>query len=708
MADAAIEAVDLAAARAVPGVVAAFVMADLAAVLPAQPLPLDRITNRDGTVTPVPARPALAAGRVRFAGEAIALVVAVSEAAAADGAEAVAITYDTRPAAAVHAGVPDNIGFDWAGGDAAAVAAAFARASLTVAARVAVPRILGAPLEPAAALASYDPTAQRWTLMAPTQGVHAFQRELAVCYLGVAPERLRVVTPDVGGAFGLRIHALPEHAALLGAARLLDRPVLWRSDRMESHLCEPHARDMAVDAELALDAAGGFLGLRAAAVCGLGAYVHPGGRATPTASLLFGLQGAYRMPAVSLSVRGMYSHATPTGPFRGAGQPEGTYVIERLIDQAADRLGISPLELRRRNVLTPADFPFRCATGHTVGSGDPGGLLRRAADWLGARPDPPGLSASGLALYLKVNGMGRQERAEVAVTAAGTVIVRIGSQSNGQGHASTFAGMAAARLGIDPALIQVVQGDTDSVAFGTGTGASSALVTTGAGVAASSDDLLRQARAAAAQQLEVAADALDYQAGQFGLAGSNRFVSLAQLAAAAGGALVGRSEVGVNLTYTFGCHACTVRVDADTGAVQVCDYVAFDDLGPLLQPAIAAGQIHGGVAQGIGQALLEAMQYDAGGQPLSASLLDYALPRASDLPGIHCVPVVSGPGIRGAGEAGAVASMAAVVNAVAAAVGDTGLDAPLTPERVWRALQNSRVTPGLDTVHQSRRPGDAP
>ena len=705
MAHARLLSVDLTAARAVPGVIGAFVAADLDEVLPALPVALDAITNRDGSAAPVPPRPALARDRVRFAGEAVALIVARAAAAAADGAEAVAIDYDELPAATVpgaDGGAPihsgGNLAFDWQGGDPEATARAFAGACHVAAVRVAVPRILGLPLEQMSAVASYDPATDRLTLVTPSQGAHAIRRELAAGYLGIAPERLRVVTPDVGGAFGIRIHALPEQAALLGAARLLGRPVAWQADRSESNLCEPHARDFLVDAELALDGEGRFLGLRASASCALGAYVHPGARATPTASLMFGLQGAYRMPAVSLRVCGWYTNTTPTGPFRGAGQPEGTFVLERLIDTAARQLGLSAAELRGRNVLVPTDLPYRSATGHLV-DGSAAALLCQAEVWLAEQPRDAGggrmRCGAGLALYMKVNGMGRQERAEVVATAkSDTVEARIGSQSNGQGHATTFGAIVAGRLGLRPDAILVVQGDTDLVAFGTGTGASSALATTGAGVSRSAADLLRRARAAAARVLGAAEDGLDYAAGSFMLPGTNRFVTLRQLAAEAGGELAGCSDVPVSLTFTFGCHACIVGVDPETGTVCVQRYAAFDDLGPLLQPAIAAGQLHGGIAQGLGQALLEAVRYDPSGQPVTASLMDYSLPRASDLPHLECrtaqtLSSSNDLGVRGAGEAGAVASMAAVVNAVEAALGGACLlEAPLTPLAVWQAIHS--------------------
>ncbi len=711
MAHARLVSVGVAVARAMPGVVGVFAAADLDGVLPAVPTALDTIVNRDGSQAGVPPRPALARDRVRFAGEAVALVVATTAAAAADGVEAVSVEYDPLPAtvapgsdggAPIHPG--GNLGFDWQGGDAEAAAHGFAGARHVARLRVAIPRILGLPLEPMSALASYDPASARWTLVTPSQGAHAIQRELAAGYLGTQPDRLRVVTPDVGGAFGIRIHALPEQAALLGAARMLGRAVAWQADRSESNLCEPHARDAVVEAELALDAAGRFLALRAWASCALGAYVHPGARSTPTAGLLFGLQGAYRMPAIALSVQGWYTNTTPTGPFRGAGQPEGTFVLERLIDAAADLIGVSPAELRARNVLAAEDFPYRSATGHQIDSGNPAALLRQAAAWLAEQPrDTEGgrlRCGGGLALYMKVNGMGRQERAQVVATAGSdTVVVRIGSQSNGQGHATTFGAIAADRLGLPAGRVQVVQGDTDQVAFGTGTGASSALGTTGTGVARSAADLLRRARASAARLLDADAEALDYAAGSFTLPGSNRFATLADAAAAAGGALAGESDVPVSLTYTLGCHACIVGIDPETGAAHVQRYAGFDDLGPLLQPAIAHGQLHGGIAQGVGQALLEAVRYDASGQPVTASLLDYCLPRASDLPTLDCRVAqtpspATGLGVRGAGEAGAIASMAAVVNAAEAALGAVcRLDAPLTSLAVWQAIHSSATAP---------------
>lgn len=721
VAHARITSLDLTAAREIDGVVAVFAMADLAGLLPKQPLPLDTVTNRDGSVTPVPPRPALASDRVRFVGEAFALVVAQTESAASEAAEAVLVEMDDLATLSslevetdgetLHDACPANLGFDWHGGDEAATASAIAGAAHVVRARLRIPRILGAPIEPFACLASFDAASGESTLVTPSQGVHAIRRELADGYLGIPHEQLRVVTPDVGGAFGIRIHSLPEQAVLLAAARLTGKPIVWRSERTESNLCEPHARDIDVEAELALDRAGRFLALRADALCSLGAYVHPGARATPTVSLLFGLQGAYRMPAVSLRMRGIYTNTTPTGPFRGAGQPEGTYVLERLIDRAAHALGTTPVALRRRNALVTRGGSHKAATGHTIGTVDAAAVLEQASAWLDSVPARTGdaLTGRGLALYLKVNGMGRQERAVISVDgASGEVTASIGSQTNGQGHTTTFAALTAERLGLDRGQVRVVQGDTALVAFGTGTGASSALGTTGTGVSRSCADLLVKARVAAAAHLEVAADKLDYDAGSFRLPGTNLFVTLQQLAAEHPDGLTGTSEVGVSLTYTVGCHACRIAIDPDTGEVEVVDYAAFDDLGPLLQPMIAEGQIHGGVAQGIGQALQEGVFYDDAAQPITATFLDYRLPRAADLPDL-AAEVVETPdegtdlGVRGAGEAGAIASMAAVVNAVDDALGgDAELEAPLTAQRVWRCLARRSPEPTDATMCAAR------
>ncbi len=698
-----IERIDLEQARQVPRVVAAYSASDLSALLPGDAPVLDVVAELGGSQRHVPRRPAMARGRVLFAGEPVAIVIASTAHAAADGAEAAIVSYADLPAVTgfgagetslpIHPALPDNLGFDWQGGDPALADRAFESAAIHFCAEIAVPRMHGLPLEPANARASYEPETGRWTLVVPSQGAHALRRELAEAYLQVSPDRLRVVTPDVGGAFGLRIHALPEHAVLLAAAAMLGTAVSWSASRAESMLAEPHSRGLQVAAELALDPDGTFLAIRAVSRCDLGAYTHPGSRSTPTGGMMFGLHGPYRMGAASLRVLGHYTNTTPTGPFRGAGQPEGTYVLERMIDLVAARHGFDPVALRRRNLLRPSDFPYRTCSGQMVDSGDPASLLDRTLAELG--PVPVGAGAA-VAMYMKMNGMGRSEQAEVEVRGDdGTIVVRIGSQSNGQGHETTFAHLAAEALEIPLDRIAIVQGDTDLVAHGTGTGASSALGTTGPGVAASSANLLEQARVRASELLGVAAHELSYSGGLFAAPGANQHASLHELARD-GGPLVGRSQVGVTLSFTFGCHGCVVAVDPETGQPSVLHYAACDDVGRLLQPVIATGQVQGGVAQGLGQALLEIFRHDAEtGQPVTATLMDYAVPRASDLPSL-CTSFGGAPsnanrlGVRGAGEAGALCSMAAAVNAAASALGLSGeplLAAPLTADRVWRVMQ---------------------
>lgn len=696
-----IGAINLEAAKLVPGVVAALSAIDLATHLPGM-APVIDVVEEAGGVRHVPQRPALAAERALFAGEAIGVILARTAHAAADGAEAALVDFSDLVAVAsvddaarlppIHPSLPNNLGFDWQGGDPSSTEAVFASAAFRVAAMIEVPRMHGLPLEPAGARASYDAGSGRWTLVAPSQGVHAFRRELADSYLRVPLERLRVVTPDVGGAFGLRIHALPEHAVLLAAARLLGQDVAWSATRAESMLAEPHSRGLSVSAELALDRHGTILALRAVSRCDLGAYVHVGSRSTPTSGMLFGLQGPYRIQAISVRVQGYYTNTAPTGPFRGAGQPEGAFVLERMIDIAASRCCFDPVSLRRRNLLGPADFPYLTRSGYLVDSGNPPALLERTLSELGPAAAGEG---TGIAMYLKVNGMGRSEKAEVEVRPDdGKIVVRIGSQSNGQGHETTFARLAAARLDVPLAQVEVVQGDSDAIAHGTGTGASSALGTTGPGVQLSADDLLRQARKLASDHLGIPPEELTYAAGAFAVAG-NRHVSLHELALA-GARLVGRSEVDVTLSFTFGCHACIVSADTDTGEPKVTRYAACDDLGRLLEPVIARGQVHGGIAQGIGQALFEGFAYDTDtAQPVSATLMDYAVPRASDLPDLRTsfastVSTANRLGVRGAGEAGALCSMAAVANATAAALslsGEPRLAAPLTGARIWEVLR---------------------
>lgn len=715
VAHARIDSIDLRAARAVPGVVAAFEAHDLDDVIVGTTPSLDSFGRADGSFSVSAVRPALARGRVRFVGEPICLVVAETAAAVADGlggvtlqcTEMQAVTRVDAPGPPLHDAAPDNVSLIWTAGDAEAVTSALAQAHLLVELDLDIPRMHASPLEPAAARAVFDAEAGRWTLYAPSQGVHVLRRELTEFYLGVPPDRVRVVTPDVGGSFGMRIHALPEHAVLLAAARKIGRPIFWRSDRTESTLVEPHARDHRVSAAMALDASGRILGMRVHTRCAVGAYVHPGSRFTPTAYILLGFSGPYRIPALSFQVTAVYTNTTPTAPFRGAGAPEAAYVVERLLDAGALRLGISAIDIRRRNLLSRADMPYRASSGATLQSGHPLGLLETGVENFAPSTEPVDrrLRGTGIALYAKANGMGRRENAELVLSADGRVTAFVSTQTNGQGHATAYAQIIAALLEIPVERINIMQGDSDAVPLGPGTGASGAICATGTSLRRGAEALLAETRERAAAALEVAVADLRYTSGVFSIIGTDRHVSLVDIAREADGTIAVRASTDDITSFSYGCHICEVAVDTETGAVSLLRYQATDDFGRIVNPAMAAGQLHGGICQGAGQALLERFHYDTGnGQALSATLLDYALPRAADLPSLttHFVETFNDTnplGARGAGEAGAVPALAAVVNAVVDALRPYGvlqLHPPLTPYAVWKAItganpQSARV-----------------
>lgn len=709
VAHAEVHSVDLDAARAVPGVVAAFQARDLDDIIVGGTPSLDSLAIADGRLATAAARPALARDRVRFVGEPICVVVAESTAALADGlgsitlhtTEMQAVTRVDGRGPPLHAMSPDNISLDWRAGDSAAADSALARAHAVVELELDIPRILAAPLEPAAARATFDSATGRWTLHAPSQGVHALRRELAEFYFGVPVEHVRVITPDVGGSFGMRIHALPEHAVLLAAARKIGRPICWRSDRTESMLAEPHARDHRVRAAMAFDASARIVGARVHTRCAVGAYVHPGSRFTPTSYMLLGFSGPYRIPALSFQVTAVYTNTTPTAPFRGAGAPEAAFTVERLLDAGARRFGISALDIRRRNLLSPTDMPYRASTGATLQSGDPLGLFERAVEEFShaAEPADARLRGVGIALYAKANGMGRRENADLVLTVDGRVTACVSTQANGQGHATAYAQIIADTLEIPVGKIDIVQGDSDAVPVGPGTGASGAICTTGTSLLRGAKALLEMCRERAAAGLEVAMADLRYAGGVFSIIGTDRHLSLADIARQSGESVSARAAADDITSFSYGCHICEVAVDAETGAVSLLRYQATDDFGRVINHALAAGQLHGGICQGIGQALSERFHYDAvTGQALSPTLLDYGLPRASDLPSFKTgfLPTrnESNPlGARGGGEAGAVPAMAAVVCAVADALrshGDVNLELPLSPCSVWKAIAKSQ------------------
>ncbi len=720
-----IRAMETAAARDLPGVVAVFTGEDLAAVAPLPCLVPRNLP--DGAPMPRPPWRALATEAVRHVGDAVAMVVATTAAAARDGAEAIAVEWDPLPAVTeaeaalapdapeVWPGVaPGNLCFEFRAGDHERVAAAIAAAPEVVTFDARISRVCGAAMEPRAATAEWDEADRRFTLRTGTQGPHGL-RDLLAAALGVPVTALRLVSPDMGGAFGLRSHPTPEHLCLLWAARALNRPLRWTADRTEAMLSDPHARDTHNRIELALDRDGTFLALRVTTTANLGAYLATLGPHSSTNNL-GGLAGVYRTPAIAATVRGAFTNPQPLAPYRGAGRPEATYAIERAIDLAAQRLGLDRMEIRRRNLIPKEAMPFRTGLVFTYDSGDFArnmAMAEEAADIAGfparrtASAGSGKLRGLGIANAIEISagppGAPMEEGAELRIAADGSATLLLGTHNHGQGHETAFRQILADRLGIAPDRVRIQAGDTDALPFGRGTFGSRSIVAGGTATVAAITRVIERGRRIAAHLLEAAPADIEFTPGRFAVAGTDRFVTLDQVARAAyapGGRPAGE-DVGLaanasvapgNATFPNGCHLCEVEVDPETGQVSLDRYVVVDDVGTVVNPLLLKGQIHGGVAQGAGQALMEAMRYDADGQMLTATFMDYAMPRAADLPGIAVLsnpqPTATNPlGAKGAGEAGTVGALPAVISAVCDAIGVAHLDMPATPERVWAALR---------------------
>jgi carbon-monoxide dehydrogenase large subunit len=722
-AHATIRGIDVAAASGVPGVLGIFTGADLAADGIGD-LPCEApIANRNGRMMWQPPRPALARERVRHVGDPVALVVADSLAAARDAADLVAVDYAelasvTETAAALAADAPrvwdrrqGNLAVDWETGDAKAVKAAFAKAAHVVELNLVNNRIVTNALEPRVAIGDYEAAAGRFTLHTPSQGVHGLQEVLADAIFAVPADRIRVVTGDVGGGFGTKLFLYPEHVLVLYAARKLGRTVKWTGTRADSFQADAHARDHVTHAALALDAEGRFLGLRIETVANLGAYLSAFGPYIATSAGIRMLSGVYALPAIRAAVRCVYTNTVPIDAYRGAGRPEAIYVIERLADAAARRLGIGPDEIRRRNFI-PA-LPYRTALGATYDSGAFAAALDKAlaaADWPGfaARRDEAAargrLRGIGLAYYVEECAGGGFETAELRFAPDRRVALLIGTQSNGQGHETAYAQLVAEGLGVPFDAVEVVQGDSDRIAEGYGTGGSRSIPVGGAATAQAVDAAVAKGREAAADMLEAAPADITFADGRFAIAGTDRSVGLFAVADAArdkgDGLDVKQTFTAERFTYPNGCHVCELEVDPDTGQVRLLRYSIVDDFGRVLNPMLLQGQVHGGTAQGIGQALLERCVYEPGsGQLLSGSFMDYCLPRATDMPPIafatNNVPCATHPlGLKGAGEAGAVGAPPAVINALLDALAPRGvshIDMPATPEAIWRALNKTET-----------------
>ena len=730
-----IRGLDSAAARAMPGVLAVYDDADVRRWdLGALPC-IMRPEPKAGTRLALPPRWPLARGRTRHAGEAVAMVVALTPEQARDAVERIEVDYEALPSVVdarqagapgqprLHEAAPDNLAVEWEQGDLAAVERALAGAAHRVRVTVANNRLICNPLEPRGAVGDWDRRTRRLVLYSGSQGVHILRGTLAEAIFKVPQSSVRVVTDDVGGSFGMKMYLYPEQVMVLAAARELRRPVKWIAERAEGCLTDSQGRDLQSDAELGLDGEGRFLALKVVSHANLGAYLSSFGPFIPTAGGTRALAGPYRTPLIHVAVAARFTNTAPTDAYRGAGRPEAAFLLETLVDRAALQLGLDRVELRRRNLIPAAAMPYRTAIGLTYDSGDFERTLELATaaiDWAGfeaRRRDARArgrLAGIGLALYVEPCGGGRDQRAEVRLQPDGTVTALMGSQSTGMGHETAYGQILARRLGLPLAAIRVIQGDSDLVSFGRGTSGSRSLPIGGNALAGAAERVLAKAREIAAFRLEAAVADLEFAQGRFTIAGTDRGIRLAEVIRLSfePRALPPGMEPGLDsrcdymaeaLTYPNGAHACEVEIDPDTGQVRLRRYVAVDDFGRVINPLLVEGQVHGGLAQGIGQALLEQAVYDGdSGQLLSGSFLDYCMPRADDLPAFDLrrteVPCTTNAlGLKGCGEAGAMGAPPAVMSAVRDALAPLGvrdIAMPATPLRVWQALEQARTASG--------------
>jgi len=719
--------IDVSAAKAEPGVVAVLTAADLAADGIADPVGGVELPRSDGTPSLRTARPLLAGERVRYVGETVALVIAETREAAQAAAETVAVDYEELPAlgtvgaaraagaAPVWDAVPDNIAFVWRGGDDRAVAAAIAAAPHVTRLRLPISRVTAMPIEPRVSLALVDETGQL-VLHNSNQAPHALHGELIKLF-GLKPEELRVVVGDVGGSFGMKAGNYPETALVVWAARRLRRPVRWLSDRAEAFLADEHAREIVAEVTLALDRDGRFLALRVDYDAAVGAYLS--GRSLAPINNIGGIAGVYTTGAIASEIRGVFTNTVPLGPYRGAGRPEASYVLERAIDVAAAELGIDAFELRRRNLVPPSAMPYKTPFLFTYDCGDfPANMAQAAklADLAGfparrAEAAKRGrLRGIGICNPIEVSGgpyfkIGR-DTARLTLAPDGDIVLDVGALSTGQGLETALPQLVADRLGISAERVRYRQGDTKYLVSGRGSGGSSALCVGGPAVSLAIDRVLEKGRFIAAHALEAAAADIEFAGGEFRIVGTDRRVTLTEAAALAAdperlpeGMEPGLAELGqfqpTNVTFPNGCHICEVEVDPETGRTVLIAYSAVEDVGRVINPALVRGQIQGGVAQGVGQALGEQIVYDpASGQLLTGSFMDYAMPRADDFAEMRLetreVPTAVNPlGVKGVGEAGTVGALAATLNAICNALAPLGvrhLDMPATPARVWAAI----------------------
>jgi carbon-monoxide dehydrogenase large subunit len=724
-----INRVDSAKARGMPGVVGIFTGVDLIAEGLGGIPPVAIGVGRDGKPMFAAAMPPLAQNRIRYAGEPIAIVVAESLREAMDAAEKIEIDFEILPSAShvndamaegaelLHANAAGNLAMDWTDGDVKAVESAFAQAAHVETVKLEDTRVAAVAMEPRAAIGQWDAKAEKYTLTATTQGVAVVRKLLAEGVFKVPLEKLRVMTPDVGGGFGMKAQTYPEYAAVLYAARKTGRAVKWRATRMESFLADSAGRDGVLEGDMAFDKDGKILAFRVRNAVGLGAYTTQYAAIFSTMNTKNCLSSVYRIPAMTIDVKMVFTNAAPLGPYRGAGRPEAIYLIERLLDNAARNIRIDRTEIRRKNFIPPEAMPYRTPNGPIYDSGEFEKCMDKAlalSDWKGfeerrkqSRADGK-LRGIGICCFLEVAGGILNEKADLRFEADGSAAIRLGVQAMGQGHLSTLPRVVANRLGIDVSKVKLIEGDSDEVPDGTPSVASRSLMMAGSASAMACDDAIAKGRKIAAQMFGVANDKVEYKDGNFCVPRTNHVISLLELArrSPTGQVLPASDKSPLNslseftspqMSFPNGCHVCEVEIDQDTGVVTVVRYAAVDDVGNIVHETIVDGQVHGGIAQGLGQVLGEHVRY-SDGQLINASLMDYFLPRADSVPmfatGHHSVPCTTNPiGVKGAGESGVAGSLPSGIAAVIDALSVYGIkhfDMPASPSRVWAAINEKR------------------
>ena len=734
--------IDTGAAAKMPGVVAVYTGADIVRAGLGGLICGWVITGKDGQPHKAPPHPLLATDTVRHVGDTVAVVIAETYHQAKDAAEQVAVDYSPRsavtsPPAALESGAPQvheeapgNLCYDWEIGDKSATDAAFAGADHVTSLELVNNRLIPNAMEPRAAIGEYNAGTDEITLYTTSQNPHV-ARLVISAFIQLAPEhKLRVVSPDIGGGFGSKIFIYLEETVTAWAARELKRPVKWTAERSESFMTDAHGRDHVTRAELALDKRGRFLGMRVSTVANMGAYLSTFASCVPTYLYATLLQGQYTTEAIYCEVKAVFTHTTPVDALRGAGRPEATFVVERLVEQAAREMNMDPAELRRLNFIPADAFPYQTRVALQYDSGNYAGSMDQALELIdykgfAARREQSKsggkLRGIGFSAYIEAcgiapsavvgslgAGVGLYESAEIRFNPTGNVVVFTGSHSHGQGHETTFAQIVSDRLGVPIENVEVVHGDTARIPFAMGTYGSRSLAVGGSAISKAIDKIIAKGKKIAAHSLEASEEDIEFKDGNFTVSGTDKKIDIAAVAFSA---YVPHNypsdelEPGLdesafydpaNFTFPAGTHVCEVEVDADTGVTEIVNWVAADDFGNIVNPMIVEGQVHGGVAHGIGQALLEGCQYDAdSGQLLTGSFMDYCLPRADDLPDIkvatQVTPCPHNPlGVKGCGEAGAIAAPAALFNAISDAIGNHDFTMPATSEKVWRAIQAGR------------------